>query len=64
MSVVAAEFVDKAHFPALRDQFSAPIAVAQNRARRQKQKTSRFGVVARLGLSDPATIRPKTQMFD
>jgi hypothetical protein len=48
MNVVAAEFVDKAHFPALRDHFSAPIAVAQNRVR-QKQKTSRFGAVARAG---------------
>jgi hypothetical protein len=38
MSVVAADFVDKAHLPALRDHFPAPIAVAHNLTRAAKNK--------------------------
>ena len=51
MSVVAADFVDKAHLLALRDHFTAPIAVAPNLTLAAKnKKTSSLGVVARVGI--------------
>jgi hypothetical protein len=52
MSVVAADFVDKAHLPALRDHFPAPIAVAHNLTRAAKNKKHRASAWLRgLGLS-------------
>ena len=41
MSVVAADFIDKAHLPAPRDHFAVSIAVAHNLTRAAKTKKHR-----------------------